>query len=57
MRRSEFGRNEIIWANLLRIAVVAVLLAGILPVRSSAQQAGQKTYPTAQAASQLLWTP
>jgi Protein of unknown function (DUF2950) len=54
MRRSEFGRNEIIWANLLRIAGVAVLLAGILPVRSSAQQAGQKTYPTAQAASQAL---
>lgn len=54
MQRSEFGLNGIIWANLLRVAGVLVLLAGIFPIRSIAQQAGQKTFPTAQAASQAL---
>jgi len=52
MRRSEFGRNEIILATLLRLAAVAALLAAISPIRLVAQQAGQKTFPTAQAASQ-----
>jgi hypothetical protein len=54
MQRSEFGMNEIIRTNLLKMASVAVLLAGIFPMRSIAQQAGQKTFPTAQAASQAL---
>jgi Protein of unknown function (DUF2950) len=54
MQRSEFGMNGIIWANLLKVAGVAALLAGIFPMRSVAQQAGQKTFPTAQAASQAL---
>ena len=54
MRRSEFGMNGIIWTNLLKVAAVAVLLAGIFPIRSVAQQAGQKTFPTAQAAGQAL---
>jgi hypothetical protein len=54
MQRSEFGMNGIIWANLLKVAGVAALLAGIFSIRSVAQQAGQKTFPTAQAASQAL---
>lgn len=54
MQRSEFDLNGIIWANLLRVAVVLVLLAGIFTTRSIGQQAGQKTFPTAQAASQAL---
>src|ERR1700733_12940947 len=54
MQRSEFGLNGIIWAKLLRVAGVLVLLGGIFPIRSIAQQAGQKTFPTAQAASQAL---
>lgn len=54
MRRSTFDMNGIICANLLKVAGVAVLLAGIFPIRSVAQQAGQKTFPTAQAASQAL---
>src|ERR1700691_2136700 len=54
MRRSEFGRNEIILATLLRLAAVAALLEAISPIRLVAQQAGQKTFPTAQAASQAL---
>lgn len=54
MQRSEFGMNGIIRANLWKVAGVAVLLAGIFPIRSIAQQASQKTFPTAQAASQAL---
>jgi hypothetical protein len=54
MQRSELDRYGIIRANLLKVAGVAVLLTGIFPMCSLAQQAGQKTFPTAQAASQAL---
>jgi hypothetical protein len=54
MQRSKFGMNGIIRANLVKVAGVAVLLAGIFPIHTVAQQAGQKTFPTAQAASQAL---
>ncbi len=54
MQRSEFGMNGSIRASLLKVAGVAALLAGIFPIHSVAQQAGQKTFPTAIAASQAL---
>jgi Protein of unknown function (DUF2950) len=54
MQRSELGRNGIIRVDLWKMAGVALLLAGVFPVRSVAQQGGQKTFPTAQAASQAL---
>jgi hypothetical protein len=54
MQRSKLDRYGIIRANLLKVAGVAVLLTGIFPMFSLAQQAGQKTFPTAQAASQAL---
>lgn len=54
MQRSKLDRYGIIRANLLKVAGVAVLLTGIFPMCSLAQQAGQKTFPTAQAASQAL---
>jgi Protein of unknown function (DUF2950) len=54
MQRSKLGRYGIIRANLLKVAGAAVLLTGIFPICSMAQQAGQKTFPTAQAASQAL---
>lgn len=54
MQRNELGMNGIIRANLVKMAGVALLLAGIFPIRSIAQQSGQKTFPTAQAASQAL---
>jgi hypothetical protein len=50
----QLGKNGIIPIDLWKVAGVALLLAGIFPVRSVAQQAGQKTFPTAQAASQAL---
>jgi len=54
MQRSKLDRYGIIRANLLKVAGAAVLLTGIFPICSMAQQAGQKTFPTAQAASQAL---
>jgi hypothetical protein len=54
MQRSKLDGYGIIRANLLKVAGVAVLLTGIFPMCSLAQQAGQKTFPTAQAASQAL---
>jgi hypothetical protein len=54
MQRSKLDRNGIIRASLLKVGGVAVLLTGVFPICSMAQQAGQKTFPTAQAASQAL---
>src|ERR1700728_1369206 len=54
MQRSKLDRYGIIRANLLKVAGAAVLLTGIFPICSMAQQAGQKTFPTAQAARQAL---
>ena len=54
MQRNELGRNGIIRIALWKLAGVALLLAGVFPGGSVAQQAGQKTFPTAQAASQAL---
>src|ERR1700733_15238440 len=54
MQRRKLDRYGIIRANLLNVAGAAVLLTGIFPICSMAQQAGQKTFPTAQAASQAL---
>jgi Protein of unknown function (DUF2950) len=54
MQRSEFFMSGIVRANVLKVAGAAVLLAGVFPILTIAQQAGQKTFPTAQAASQAL---
>ncbi len=54
MQRSELRSNGIIRTDLWKLASVALLLTGIFPVRCLAQQTGQKTFPTAQAASQAL---
>lgn len=45
-------------SNFLQLAAfgVALLLAGIFPARSLAQEKGQKTYPTAEAAAGALFT-
>jgi hypothetical protein len=54
MLRSEFGLNGMIRSNAWKVAGVAVLLAAAFPMLAGAQQTGQKTYPTAQAASKAL---
>jgi Protein of unknown function (DUF2950) len=42
------------WPNFLKLAAVAVLLAGFFPKLSVGQQAGQKTFPSALQASDAL---
>jgi hypothetical protein len=55
MQRTEVFRIGIMRANLSKVVGVAMLLlAGISPAGSLAQEAGQKTFPTAQAAGQAL---
>ena len=44
------------WANLPKLAVVAILLTVYFPARSTAQQPGQKTFPSAEKASHALLT-
>ena len=43
------------WANLSKLAAVAILLTGCVPARSLAQEQGQKTFSSAEDASQALF--
>lgn len=54
MLQCESRLTEILWAKAFQVAGVAVLLVGAFPTVTSAQQAGQKTYPTARAAGEAL---
>src|ERR1035437_6639619 len=56
MRRTKLNFDKFQWANLPRIAAVAILLAGCFPTRSMAQQQGQKTFSSAEDASNALVT-
>ncbi len=56
MQRTKVSFNRFQWANLLKLAAAAILLAGCFPARSMAQQAGQKTFSSAEEASQALVT-
>jgi hypothetical protein len=56
MRRTKVNFDKFHWANLPKLAVVAILLAVCFPTRSTAQQAGQKTFSSAEAASHALVT-
>jgi hypothetical protein len=56
MRRTKVNFDKFHWANLPKLAVVAILLAACFPTRSTAQQAGQKTFSSAEAASHALVT-
>jgi hypothetical protein len=47
-----FGKNH--WANILKLAAVAVLLMGSFPSRTVAQQQGQKTFSSPEEASKTL---
>ena len=56
MRRTKLNFDKFHWANLPKLAVVAVLLAACFPTRSMAQQPGQKTFSSAEEASNALVT-
>ncbi len=56
MRRTKLNIDKFHRANLLELAVVALLLTVCFPTRSMAQQPGQKTFSSAEGASNALVT-
>ena len=54
MSRTQLNLHKFLWANLARLAAVAILLTACFATRATAQQHGQKTFPTAEAASHAL---
>jgi hypothetical protein len=54
MRRTKLSFGKFHWTNLPQLAGVAILLTACLAVRSTAQQQGQKTFPSAIDASAAL---
>ncbi|HMD15208.1 MAG TPA: DUF2950 domain-containing protein [Terriglobales bacterium] len=56
MRRTKLNVDKFHGANLLKLAVVAMLLAACFPAGSMAQQPGQKTFSSAEDASNALVT-
>src|SRR5450756_793025 len=56
MRRTKLNFDKFHWANLPKLAVVAILLTVCFPTHSMAQQPGQKTFSSAEDASNALVT-
>jgi len=54
MRRAKLDCEKFHWGNLPKLAAAAILLTACLPIRSMAQQPGQKTFPSAEVASSAL---
>jgi hypothetical protein len=54
MRRTNLNFDKFQWANLSRLAAVAIFLTACFPTRSLAQQPGQKTFSSAEDASNAL---
>jgi hypothetical protein len=54
MRRMNLKAGEFDWGNFSKLVAVVILLTGFFPGRSMAQQAGQKTFPTAEDAGKAL---
>jgi hypothetical protein len=56
MQRTNSSFGKLNWASLAKLAAVAILFMGCVPARSIAQQTGQKTFPSAEEASNALFT-
>jgi hypothetical protein len=56
MRRAQLNFDNFRWANLPRVAAVAIVLTGCFPILSVAQQQGQKTFSSPEDASNALVT-
>ena len=56
MRRTKLNFDKFQWANLSKLAAVAILLTACFPARSMAQQPGQKTFSSPEDASNALVT-
>src|SRR5271157_1993650 len=54
MQRTKLNFDKFHWANLSKLAGVAVLLAACLPTLSVGQQRGQKTFSSAEEACNAL---
>ena len=56
MQRTKLNFDKFHWANLSKLAAVAILLTACFPIRSMAQQQGQKTFSSPEDASNALVT-
>jgi hypothetical protein len=56
MRREKLDFDKFHWADLPKLAAVAILLTGCFPIRSMAQQQGRKTFSSPEDASNALVT-
>src|ERR1022692_2158238 len=56
MRQAKLNSVKFHWADFLKLAAVAILLTGCFPIRSMAQQPGQKTFSSPEDASHALVT-
>jgi hypothetical protein len=56
MHRTKLNFDKFSWANLFRIAAIAILLAACFPTLTMAQQHGQKTFLSPEDASKALAT-
>jgi hypothetical protein len=56
MRRAKLNFEKLHWAGVAKVAAIAILLAGCFPIGSMAQQQGQKTFSSAEDASNALVT-
>jgi hypothetical protein len=56
MHRSKLNFDKFRWFDVVKLAAVALLLSGGFATRSMAQQQGQKTFSTAEDASNALFT-
>ncbi len=56
MRRTKLNADKFHWASLPKLALVAMLLTLWVPTRSMAQQPGQKTFSSAEEATNALVT-
>ena len=54
MRRTKLKFDKFQWANLAKLAAVAILFAACFPTRCMAQQPGQKTFSSAEEATNAL---
>src|SRR5208337_2883706 len=56
MRQTKLNSDKFHWASLTKLALVAMLLTVCVPTGSMAQQPGQKTFPSAEEATNALVT-
>jgi hypothetical protein len=56
MRRAKLNFDTSVWASIAELIAVAILLTGLFPARSAAQQRGQKTFASPEEASNALVT-